>query len=90
MINGNVYYLFSDAICRESKSNFVGAQSNSVAIVMDPKSPLSSASTSVQPDGMVKPLVSLTHKERHLQVGSNGRVTLQAIGCVLESSPGVG
>ncbi|KAI9876769.1 MAG: hypothetical protein M1830_005738 [Pleopsidium flavum] len=90
MFGGHAYYFFSDASCEDSGDPAVSAQSNSVAIVMDPTSPLVSAYLSVQHSGTVDPLVQLTDEERHLEAESDVKVMVRAPGGMVETSPGVG
>ncbi|KAL9077253.1 MAG: hypothetical protein Q9161_000519 [Pseudevernia consocians] len=87
---GNIYLKFGDTFCNNSKGEFVGLASNTVAIIEDAKQPLKSKYLEVEENGFIKPFIQLTSEAHKLEESKLGRVALWAFGGVVEMEDGTG
>ena len=83
------YYIFGDTFNRNSRGEFVGITSNTVAIVRDKADPLTTEYMDIQENGVVNALVPLNDSESRL-AEQKVRVILWAFGGIAETRPGLG
>src|SRR6266498_3403149 len=81
------YYVFGDTFCKDYQGEFLSIVSNTAAVVEDPRDPL----TSTYPDlddpaeGLLKPFIPLTARERDEEHTRNVRIMLWSFGGVVTS-----
>ncbi|MCJ1370988.1 hypothetical protein MMC20_002203 [Loxospora ochrophaea] len=83
------FFIFGDTFCWDGQGQFVGVQSNTASIINAPV-PIETTYPSIQPNGLVDPLIPLTEHEKRLEKEENVRVTLWPFGGIVETQPGWG
>lgn len=90
-LGNQIYYIFGDTFCKNQEGDYVGIQSNTVAIVNDREMPHLTSYLCIRDDGIVEPLLPLNPEEVQFQEeNDNVRFTLWGFGGVVEVSDGVG
>ena len=87
---GQVFLIFGDTFCNNSKGESVGLANNTVAIIKDIGEPLKSKYLDVGENGIIEPFIGLFPVEQQLEDDEMGRVVLWAFGGVVEMEDGTG
>ena len=85
IIHDEVFFIFGDTFCKNSRGEFVGITSNTVAYVEDRAKPLESQYGEISSDGKVKAFVPFSEKEiRFEEENRKARIVFRMFGGVVD------
>ena len=90
LFGGKCYYIFGDTFWTDRNNKFVKMVSSTIADVLDPADPFTTAYTTIDSEDNVEDFIKLTEEEKTLNNEQGIRTTLWCFGGIVETSPGFG